>query len=216
MYFLIDYENVKNAGMRGTDYLQANDSLILFFSKFTPNMETRYLLDIQKSGCFFDTCKLVKTQKNGLDFYIASRLGEIFGQGYRGNAVIVSKDTGFQAVKDYWTSRAKPAHKVVLSESIEQGIIAANEHDERTEQIRTGLKPADISTFFADYQEELRLRQLLQEVFSDTEYIDRTAEMEEIIKSSKTAKVVYLSTLHCFGRKDGLAVYQRLKNCAKL
>ena len=33
------------------------------------------------------------------------------------------------------------------------------------------------------------------------------------MQNGKTAKVIYLNTLHCFGRKDGLAVYQRLKNC---
>ena len=212
MYFLIDYENVKNAGMRGTEFLQPDDSLVLFYSKTTPNTEKRYLLDIKKSGCAFDICKLLKAHKNGLDFYIASKLGEIFGQNFRGSAVIVSKDTGFQAVKDYWTSRAQPPRKVFLSESIELGIVMANEHNERTTKIRDGLNMTDINNFFQNYKEELRLRQLLQEAFVDTEFIDRTPEIEQIVKSGKTAKIIYLNTLHCFGRKDGLAVYQRLKN----
>ena len=33
MIFLIDYENVNNAGMRGTQYLEPSDTLIIFFSK---------------------------------------------------------------------------------------------------------------------------------------------------------------------------------------
>ena len=96
------------------------------------------------------------------------------------------------------------------------GILRANEHDERTDIIRDRLLSTDIGKFFNAYRETLKLRELLQEVFNDTEYINRTDEMEEILKTGKTAKVIYLNTLHCFGRKDGLAVYQRLKNCAKL
>ena len=54
MIFLIDYENVNNAGMRGTQYLEPSDTLIIFFSKNAHNMEKHFLLDIQNSGCVFD------------------------------------------------------------------------------------------------------------------------------------------------------------------
>lgn len=32
MYFLIDYENTRNAGMIGTEYLLPTDHVILFYS----------------------------------------------------------------------------------------------------------------------------------------------------------------------------------------
>ena len=216
MIFLIDYENVNNAGMRGAEFLQPTDTLILFFSKNAHNMEKRYLIDIQNSGCTFETYKLINSQKNGLDFYLATKLGEVFGNPANKSVVIISKDAGFQAVRDFWQCCAKPQRRVFLSESIELGILRANEHDERTDIIRYRLLSTDIGKFFNAYRETLKLRELLQEVFNDTEYINRTDEMEEILKTGKTAKVIYLNTLHCFGRKDGLAVYQRLKNCAKL
>lgn len=104
MYFLIDYENVQNSGMLGTDVLTREDCLDLFYSSSVPSMHSQYLEEIKASGCEFQIHKLMKTQKNGLDFYIATRLGEIFGAGYTGAAVIVSRDVGFQAVRDYWTS----------------------------------------------------------------------------------------------------------------
>ena len=43
MLFLIDYENVRNAGMRGCEFLQPSDWVIVFYSKESPNMETRFL-----------------------------------------------------------------------------------------------------------------------------------------------------------------------------
>lgn len=75
MYFLVDFENVRSNGLRGAEYLDKNDYLTLFFSSAAHSCENRYLEEIEQSGCVFDTCKLVKTGKNGLDFYILPGLG---------------------------------------------------------------------------------------------------------------------------------------------
>lgn len=98
MLFLIDYENVGNSGMKGCGYLNSSDHVIIFFSEAKKKMERRSLETIINSGCVFEICKLCKNGKNALDFYIASRLGEMFGGGFEGTAVIVSHDNGFQAV----------------------------------------------------------------------------------------------------------------------
>ena len=63
MLFLIDFENVRNAGMRGCEFLQASDWVIVFYSKESPNMETRFLESIRDSGCRFEVCKLVQAKK---------------------------------------------------------------------------------------------------------------------------------------------------------
>ena len=41
MLFLIDYENVGNAGMKGCNYLDAQDQLIVFYSEAKKHMEPR-------------------------------------------------------------------------------------------------------------------------------------------------------------------------------
>lgn len=215
MYFLIDYENVRNGGMMGTEYLQPADHIIVFYSAAAPNMEAKHLTEIKASGCKFEVCRLIKTRKNGLDFYIGTKAGAIFGAGYQGNLVIISRDEGFQAVREYWANCAKPARRVLTSESIERGIVSANEPDQRTALVRQQLKSTDIGQFFSAYEEGLRLRKLLEDAFSGTEFSARTAEMEDILKTGKTPKVIYLDTLHRFGRKDGLAVYKMLKSCAE-
>ena len=54
MYFLVDVENVKNAGLRGSDSLLPTDHVILFYSDSTPHLEARHLEDIRDSGCGFE------------------------------------------------------------------------------------------------------------------------------------------------------------------
>ena len=65
MYFLVDFENVRSGGLRGVDYHEGSDNLTMFFSNAVHSFENRYLEDIEKSGCHFDTCKLKNTGKNG-------------------------------------------------------------------------------------------------------------------------------------------------------
>lgn len=215
MYFLIDYENVKNSGMRGTEHLLPEDHVTIFYSENTRKMEDRYLKEIESSQCEFTVCKLLKPHKNALDFYIATRTGEIFGGGFSGNVVIVSHDADFQAVKEYWANRAQPKRRVVLAESIERGIISANEPSERLTRVCEQLKARDIGGFFAAYEESKRLKQLLQQIFADTEFLERIDEVEDIVRTGKTARILYLDTLRHFGREDGLAVYRSLKKLAE-
>lgn len=215
MYFLIDYENVKNAGMQGTEYLRPSDHVIVFYSAAVPNMEARYLEEIKSSGCTFEVCKLVKPHKNALDFYIATRLGQIYGGGYTGSLAIISRDDGFHALRDYWAFCSADPHQVLTCDSIERGIISANSPDKRTALIHARLKSTDIGNFYSAYAESLNLRSQLDEAFAGTEFSGRTSEIEDILKNGKTPKVIYLDTLRRFGRKDGLAVYKTLKSCAE-
>ena len=160
MYFLIDFENVRNLGMRGTEFLLRSDCVVLFYSDAAPAIEQRHLNNIQLAGCGLEACKLLKKRKNGLDFYIASKAGALFGAERCQNLVIVSNDGGFQAVRDYWQDRSGTKHRVALSESIEHGILAANENSERANLIRSYRKNVDIGNFYAAYQENLKMQRM--------------------------------------------------------
>lgn len=179
-------------------------------------MEMRYLDNIKNSGCGFEVCKLLTKRKNGLDFYIATKVGELFGAERCKNAVLISNDTGFQAIRDFWQERSGTKHRVALSESIEHGIITAGENSERARLIRTQRKMMDIGQFYAAYQENLRICQMLQEAFEGTEYSGRLQEIQDVLRAGTSPKVIYLDSLRRFGRKDGQEIYRRLKACKDL
>ena len=216
MYFLVDFENVRNLGMRGTEFLLSSDCVILFYSDAAPTIEQRHLNNIQLAGCGFESCKLLKKRKNGLDFYIASKAGALFGAERCQNLVIVSNDGGFQAVREYWQDRSGTKHRVALSESIEHGILAANENSERANLIRSYRKNVDIGNFDAAYQENIKLRRALEAAFEGTEYSGRLQEIQELLRPGTSPKIIYLDSLKRFGRKAGQEVYRLLKTCAGL
>ena len=211
MYFLVDFENVRSEGLRGVEYLNRNDCITLFFSSSAQNCENRYLEEIDKSGCSFDICKLIKPGKNALDFYIATRLGEFYGQGHDDRAVIISKDHGFNALRDYWDKKLPQNKRLVLSPSIEKGLISSNENSERTKRLKRRLNNVDIEIFQAKYEERKRMRDLLSNIFGTTTFADKVNEIQEMIETGKNKKVIYLNSLHRFGKKQGLEIYDRLK-----
>lgn len=211
MYFLIDFENVRSNGLRGADLLDKNDYVTLFFSSAAHSCENRYLEEIEQSGCTFDTCKLVKTGKNGLDFYIATRVGEFYGNGHNDRVAIISKDQGFCAVRDYWDVRLPSNKKMILSPTIEKSLIASNENSERVKSLKSKLNSVDIDVFRAKYEERKRLQEVLKQLFGTTAFVDKLDEIQELVENGDSKKIIYLSSLHRFGRKQGLEIYDRLK-----
>lgn len=216
MLFLIDYENVGNIGMHGCEFLHSEDWVIVFYSKDSPNMEARFLEEIKDSGCRFEVCKLAQKRKNALDFYIASRLGEIFGAGYDGVVAIVTSDAGLTSIRDYWTLQAKPARRMYISGSIERAIISAGGKKPRVKMLNGMLSGVNIDSFYAAYTEQKKLKDRLMEAFAGTEYAGRIKEIEAIVRNDMPVKAIYLDALKTFGRKDGLTIYRILKDCALL
>ncbi len=133
--------------------------------------------DLATTGCIFEICKLCKTGKNALDFYIASKLGELFGGGQEGIAVIVSNDSGFQTVRDYWDKRAAHRRKVLLSSCVEDGIVGGGENNERTQELKRLRKNLTIGGYHAAYMERMRIKTVIQKLFEGTEYESSTEEI---------------------------------------
>ncbi len=217
MLFLVDYENVGSAGMKGSNYLNDGDHVVIFYSEAKKLMERRTLDDISSSGCVFEICKLCQTGKNALDFYITSRLGELIGEGYEGVTAIISSDNGFKAVRDYWEKRASNKRKVFISPCLEDGIISANKNDERTRELHRLREKLTIGGYYSEYEERIRAKGVLQKLFAGTEYENRMEQIQNLMEGEEKAlKVIYLRSIHMFGRKDGLEIYHRIKACDEL
>lgn len=132
MYFLIDFENVKNSGMKGSEHLLAEDTIELFFSDAAPTISNGIFEQIKQSRCEVKICKLQNPRKNALDFYISTRLGELIGSGYQESIAIISNDKDYKSVQEYWQVCSNTKRRILLSGTITAGIIAANQATERT------------------------------------------------------------------------------------
>lgn len=211
LHFLIDFENVGNSGLQGAGQLSGGDCVVIFFSQARNRIEQRKFQQITESGCEFEICKLHKTGKNALDFYIATRVGEICGSRSEGSIAIISNDKGFEAVRDYWRKRKDNSRTIILRPNIEKAIVSLNENSLRCARLRQSLQEVGIEEEYAHFQERRRVKEELKDLFCGTEYEGVIPQIQDILERKSERKIIYLDHLKQFGRKDGLAIYSRVK-----
>ena len=214
MYFLIDYENVNYAGLEGTEFLEKDDTVSFFYSDKCDKIISYRMKDIEKSGCSFEICKLKSVRKNGLDFYIASKVGEIFAMDRNAKIAIISADNGFQAVLDYWRPRLPAQNQLVKCKTIAKSIICVNGECTRKILVNENMSVLELHTMFAKYEERNRIVAAITDVFANTEYETQILQIVDMVISAKKLKILYLTSLKSFGKKKGTEVYRKIKDFA--
>ena len=214
---LVDYENVSSTdGLKGVEYLNANDTLIIFFSQCCEKIRAEYIDMIEKSKCEFKTYKLVRTGKNALDFYIAVECGILGVQGEK-QISIISKDKGFGAVADFFRINSELEDvKVCMASNIENALVTLNtpEDEERKKLIKEKTRTLSIDVEQARIKEYKAFIEKITNAFEGTEYEEKTDRIIRFIeeRGDKSPRLLYTGSMHEFGREDGRAIYQMLKN----
>lgn len=213
---LVDYENVSTTdGLKGVEYLSENDTLIIFYSQCCEKIRAEYIEMIEKSNCEFRTYKLARTGKNALDFYIAVECGVLGVQGEK-QISIISKDKGFGAVSDFFKIQEKLDGVVVrVASNVENALVALNtpEDEERKKLIKEKTRTLSIDVEQARITEYRAFVEKIEKAFEGTEYEKQTEKIIQFIeeRDAKTPRVLYTGSMHEFGREDGRAIYQVLK-----
>lgn len=217
---LVDYENVNGTdGLRGTDALNADDTLVIFYSDNCRKIRSDHIKNIENSGCEFYVIKLKKTGKNALDFYIAAECGALSEKGEK-EIVIISNDNGFQAVIDflYEYKNISDTH-IVRAGNIETALTMSNNSDEseRRNMIRSRMSKLDLAAECARINEFHRIEGKIKQLVQGTEFEKRSSEIINFIHTENTEckKVLYTRSLHSFGRKDGTEIYHLIKDSVK-
>lgn len=103
--YLVDYENVNKDGLNGIGKLDSNNSVYIFYSEKADSMTFglhRRLMETKANVEFF---KVTVGTKNSLDFQLVSFLGYKIAKNEEENYVIVSKDTGYNSVVEFWSRK---------------------------------------------------------------------------------------------------------------
>ena len=214
IHLLVDYENVHYTGLVGTEYLSSEDSITIFYSKpckYIPNYRMQQILE---SGCKFEICELVRKRKNALDFYIATKVGEILTENSQVNVAIVSKDNGFKSVRDYWNRRLTPTNRLVKNDTISACIISSAEPIARKMLIQSDLQKVELTECLRSYEDlkhTERVRKELKNSFVGTEYEKLIPQIVELFENSNGYRSLYLNSIKELGKNDGLTVYRKIK-----
>ena len=214
---LVDYENVSASdGLKGVEYLNENDTLIVFYSQCCEKIRAEYIDMIEKSRCEFKAYKLVHTGKNALDFYIAAECGFLGSCGEK-QISIISRDKGFSAVSDFFRVKPETAEITVrTAPNIESALLSSNAFQdvERKKEIKEKTKTLNIDAEQARIRERRAFTEKIKKVFEGTEYEKSTTDILRFVEEYdvRSPKLLYTGSLRAFGREDGRGIYQMLKN----
>lgn len=209
---LVDYENVSTTdGLKGVEYLNENDTLIIFYSQCCEKIRAEYIDMIEKSQCKFRTYKLARTGKNALDFYIAVECGILGVQGEK-QISIISKDKGFGAVSDFFHIQEELDGVIVrVASNVENALVtlSAPEDDARKQMIKEKTRTLSIDVEIARITECRAFVERITKAFEGTEYEKQTEKIIRFVegRDAKTPRILYTGSMHEFGRTNGRAIY---------
>lgn len=100
--YLIDYENTGVKGLVGIEQLKEDDLIIIFYGPKTGAVPFDEHVKICQAASQVKYIKTTKTAKNYLDFQLTTYLGYLVGQTDVKEYYVISKDSGYDSVIDFW------------------------------------------------------------------------------------------------------------------
>lgn len=136
--YFIDSENVHSLWLNLQMIIAEEDQIMVFYTDNSPNMKYEHIMDLMKLG--EDRIRFIKCYQghNALDFQLVTELGASIAREPECEYVIVTNDTGFDAVVKYWLregmniSRLKGAECQKLAQRQEKA--AATEHRKQSRE----------------------------------------------------------------------------------
>lgn len=109
--YLVDSENVGDIWVPLLVASQAEDEVIVFYTQKSPHMNYENVRMLKETDKEADFIKCFEGS-NALDFQLVSELGYRLHENRECDYVIVSNDTGFDAVVRYWSQRKMPVSRL--------------------------------------------------------------------------------------------------------
>lgn len=108
--FLIDFENVKSAGLNGILGLTEDDTVCFFYSENAETMTFGLHRRLTETKAIVQYQKVEVGVKNALDFQLSSYLGYAISQNLAAGMenvtyYVVTNDRGFACLQTYWKKR---------------------------------------------------------------------------------------------------------------
>lgn len=209
-YYFIDYENVHADGFIGIESLGENDVVCVMYTEQSKAFSLELVEKIARQRARLESYKAGTGAKNSLDFQLASYLGYMIAkrEGTDDCFYIVSRDTGFNHLVDFWAERSVTVRRIAnfAGDEKDPKTIAPPVAEEPKPRTKTKGK-SKVSDSNKATKEEL-LQYLTEE-----EYTDKILEIFNSYKS-KVAINNGLSKEFRDSQKSS-AIYKKLKTLLK-
>ncbi|MDE7273450.1 MAG: hypothetical protein K2N95_10385 [Lachnospiraceae bacterium] len=208
-YYFIDYENVHADGFTGAENLGEKDVICVMYTEQSKAFSLELVEKIARQHARLESYKAGTGAKNSLDFQLASYLGYMIAksEGTDDCFYIVSRDTGFNHLVDFWAERNVTVKRVPNFMGEEKETKAAAE-----EEPKVNAKPKTKGKSKVSDSNKATKEELLQ-YLSEEEYSDKILE---IFNSYKTRVAINNGLSKEFrDSQKSSAIYKKLKTLLK-
>lgn len=113
--YLVDYENVSLPGLEGIERLNDKETVYIFYGNSAGSISFEMHAKISQTRAHVHYIKTERSGKNYLDFQLATLGGYLVATTEETRFIIVSKDTGFESVVDFWNQQSMFGRKCTFS-----------------------------------------------------------------------------------------------------
>lgn len=213
-YYFIDYENVHADGFTGAENLGENDVVCVLYTEQSKAFSLELVEKIARQHARLESYKAGTGAKNSLDFQLASYLGYMIAkcEGKGDCFYIVSKDTGFNHLVDFWAERSVTVKRVPNFAGEEKELKAAAAAETVEEEPKPKAKPKAKGKSKVSDSNKATKAELLQ-YLTEEEYSDKILE---IFNSYKTRVAINNGLSKEFrDSQKSSAIYKKLKGLLK-
>lgn len=233
--YLIDSENV---GSTWTNLLQEGKKfdLYIFVTENAKSLNFSLLKELTNENSHRINIVECYPGKNSLDFYLSSYLGYLIGKNKHSSYLVVSQDTGFDRVIEYWNKegyevtrintkpeKKKPVRRVRTSKNPESGkdsetriIVKKEASQEKKENKKTVSKKKETKKKeTAKIEKKSDKKELLKNLLKDypENEIDDIAKLLDSTPADRRSDKnhIYRKLIRKYKNEKGLAIYSLIK-----
>lgn len=129
MIYLIDSENTGSAWLGLMKGISKKDKVYIFATEKSSKITYSEAGLLADKWDQVDVVMVERGTKNALDFQLATYLGYLLRAGRNGEYIIISGDTGYDPVADFWNSRGKKVKRMTVRECLHLDESAASPPD---------------------------------------------------------------------------------------
>lgn len=192
---LVDYENVQDRGLAQLKKsISAEDCLYIFFTSNANKVSMDTLHELSGILHFIN----VPAGKESLDRHLLTMLGFLLQKnGKNSENIIISNDTGFDGVRNYWTKQGYHISRKGTATAIAK---KAAQNNTQKEEGSASAESTDLNEKLSEVLKSSKLS------------INQTGEVTSfVVKHKKNKSEVYRWITKTFGQAEGLEVYRLIR-----
>lgn len=199
-YYLIDFENVHEEGLSGSDKLGAHDHIHIFSTQNAPKISFKELALLNSTEHF---SHIIPAGRQSLDMHLVAYLGYLIGKNDHSKYVIVSKDTDFDPIIAFLKKDISPNVSITRQAKISDA------------PPKGSPQKADEAHMTA--QKKIALNTEIQRTVSNAGYTQPTInEVASMVAKhygeDNSKQAIYRAIIKKYGQKPGQKIYRHIRS----